>query len=925
MLTKRAFIYVIVLFIAVLIFLGFLFFRNRPVVSSEPLKAIPLDASFIIRINDFQSLVKNTQKNSKIWEEFRKLKVFSRIDRQISYLEVLISKYPVIRALLLNNPSYISAHYTGRAKVSFIYCFKLPKGLGENKINELISELLINLGTITPRKYEGRDLYDIRLLNEKPVNNFSYTVTDGLFILSFSSILIEDAVRQLDMSKSIEHQPGFKEVLATAGKNVDANLLLNFKNMPKVISTCINQNFKSKIRSYNYFANWAELDMNIKEDIILLNGFTHYSDSLNYSANLFNNQNPQKIYVDNILPSFISTFMVISLSDFNSYFENYKNYLRKLGRLKGYLKEINLIRNKYNIDIINDFLVIIDNEMTIAMGDSEANNGDLNTFVMFKTKSKSQAEKKLLNILEKAARKSSIAVNKLSYSCRIDSELSYPIYKLPVKNITGKIFGELFNFEGETYFTFIENHVIFGSSVKSLSNFILSNVLKKTIITDYAYKEYKNNLSPRSSISFYTNLGRSPANYRKYITSEIFKEWEENIQLFQKVQVFGFQLNTSNGLIYNNIFLKYISKYNYKPHTVWESLMDTVIDFKPQFVKNHYTDQNEIFVQDLRKNIYLINKAGRILWKVNIPEAINSKIYQIDYYKNDKLQILFSTKNYIHIIDRNGNYIERYPVKLRSPATNGMSLFDYENNKNYRIFIACEDKHIYAYSKDGSLLSGWQFDKTESYVNHTINHFRIDNKDYIVFGDNFKTYILDRKGKARIDVQDIFPISVNNNYLLDHTDNLAKSRIAITDTAGIVYFIYFDGKIKKMNFNNFTPNHFFDYKDMDGDGTKDFIFLDKGTLVVYKNDKTRLFDYNFDEDITLSPVYYYFSYSDRKLGIISKDQNRIYLVNNDGSIYKGFPLAGSTLFSIGYFNNASSQFNLVVGSDDNFLLNYIVQ
>ena len=52
MLSKRAFVYVILVFIAVLSLLVFLYFKNRLTVSSEPLKAVPLDAAFIIRIND---------------------------------------------------------------------------------------------------------------------------------------------------------------------------------------------------------------------------------------------------------------------------------------------------------------------------------------------------------------------------------------------------------------------------------------------------------------------------------------------------------------------------------------------------------------------------------------------------------------------------------------------------------------------------------------------------------------------------------------------------------------------------------------------------------------------------------------------------------------------------------------------------------
>ncbi len=925
MLSKRAFIYVILVFVAVISLLVFLYFKNRLTVSGEPLKAVPLDAAFIIRINNYRNLLKNTQKNNKIWEELRRLPVFSRMDQQIGFLDFINSEYPLARDLLFNKPSYISAHYTGRDRVSFIHIYKLPKGLTGKKINEFISRLLINSGTKTQRKYQGRDIYDIRLLNESPVKNFSYTITEGLFILSFSSILIEDAIRQLDLTKSIVQQTGFKEVLSTAGKNVDANLFVNFKNLPKAVSTCINQKYKSKVRSYDYFASWAELDINVKEDMILLNGFTHFSDTLNYTANLFIDQIPQKIYIDNILPSFISTFLVISLSDINTYFENYKDYLFKLGKLNKYLKEVNLIKNKYNIDIIDDLVSIFDSEIAVAMDNGKVESGEPDTYVILGTKSKSQSEKKLSDMLKKMAQRNPLTVDKLTYNCRIDNELSHPVYKLPLKNLTGKIFGELFNMNEETYFTFIENYIVFGSSVKSLSKFIHNNVLKRTIITEDAYKEFKYNISPRSTVSFYANLGSSSTNYSKFITSEIFNGWEENIQVFQKVQVVGFQLNTSDDLIYNNVFLKYVTDFSYAPRTVWESRLDTVIDFKPQFVKNHYTDQSEIFVQDLKNNIYLINNAGRILWKVNIPERINSKIYQIDYYKNSKLQIIFSTKNFIHLLDRNGNYVERYPVKLRAPATNGMSLFDYDNNKNYRIFIACEDKQVYAYAKDGTLISGWNFNKTESEVNQPVNHFKLGNKDFIVFGDKFKTYILDRKGNAKVNVEEIFPLSSRNNYLLDDKEDVADSRIVVTDTAGVVHFIYFSGKIEKVNLGQFTSDHFFDFKDMDGDGYRDFVYLDNKTLKVFRHNKKRMFDYSFSEEIIHSPVYYYFSYSDRKLGVVSKSEKLIYLINNDGSLYKGFPLRGSTLFSIGNFTSTASQFNLVVGSDENFLLNYIVQ
>ena len=123
----------------------------------------------------------------------------------------------------------------------------------------------------------------------------------------------------------------------------------------------------------------------------------------------------------------------------------------------------------------------------------------------------------------------------------------------------------------------------------------------------------------------------------------------------------------------------------------------------------------------MKNNIYLINQVGRILWKLPLPELINSEIYQVDYFRNGKLQLLFSTRNNLYLIDRMGNFVDHYPIKLRSPATCGVSVFDYDNTRDYRLFIACEDKKVYAYTKEGALLKGWNFGQSESEVTQPVN------------------------------------------------------------------------------------------------------------------------------------------------------------------------------------------------------------
>ena len=136
--------------------------------------------------------------------------------------------------------------------------------------------------------------------------------------------------------------------------------------------------------------------------------------------------------------------------------------------------------------------------------------------------------------------------------------------------------------------------------------------------------------------------------------------------------------------------------------------------------------------------------------------------------------------------------------------------------------------------------------------------------------------------------------------------------------------IYLDGTVKSKQIGKYSSNHYFDYQDINADGFKDYIFLDKNKLDVFKQDGSEIFDYKFDKNIDSSPVYYYFSYDDRKLGVVSKTTNEIFLFNSNGSIYEGFPLKGNTPFTIGYLGDSRSQFNLIVGTQYNFLYNYSV-
>jgi len=904
----------------------YFFLKETATPVSPAINAVPLNSALVFESKDLNGLLKNLDKTNKIWSELLDIKTINKLNHNFRFLDSLFAKNAKAGKLIQNKSLIIATCLTGNENFDLLYLFNLSSYSEQEQIDDLIKEQLKGKASFSERHYEKITINDVKMNSQSEIKSFSYAFSKGILIYSPTSILIENAIRQLNSTISLKNDFGFKKVLNTAGKKVTANIYINYKTFPKLISLFLETDSKRIIRSFTNFADWSELDLNFKNDAMLLNGFTYSNDSNNNYLNIFLKQSPQKVKLTSILPATTSTFIVLGVDDFKQFSIDYKKFLNLSGKLNVYSNEIEKINTDYNTNIEELFYSLLEKEIGIAYANFNELDLSKDQYLILSTHSQSQSEEKMLELLESYAKNKKISVNTLIKNCKIDEETSYKVYKFPVNNIASTLFGKLFSSIESNYFTFIDNYIIFGSTVEMLSKFIHCNVLQQTLTSDLQYNKISDYLSSRSNFYFYTNMTSSPLMLSEYLNEDLAKSLKTNIKSLKKFHALGIQFSLSDAMIYNNIFLKYTPEIKAAPRTVWESKLDTCIgNFKPKFVINHTNDEKEIFVQDLKNNCYLINSAGRILWKTNVKEKIISDVYQVDFMKNKKLQYLFNTRNHIYLIDRNGNHVDRYPVKLQSPASNGMAVFDYENNREYRIMLASENRKIFVYDITGNIIKGWMFDKTETLVKRPAQHFRVSDKDYIVFADSLKIYMLDRKGNTRVKLKTIAPKSVNNSFVFEDKPGSLSPRLVTTSTEGDILFIYFDGKSETMKLEDLEPDHYFDFMDVDGDGLKDFIFINENKLQVYSHGKTKIFEYEFKAKITSLPTYYLFPKNERKIGVTSTTTNELFLFNSNGTIYEGFPLTGKSIYSIGHLNKSESKFNLIVGSADVFLYNYEVQ
>ncbi len=915
---------VAVIFIGIIVY-SILELRKGNIQQADVIQAVPTDAALIFNANDLSGFIRDELSRNKIWHELGMVNGIGAFQLTLGKLDSMLRMDEELEKLYKGSDISLSLHRSGKNRFEFILYYPLDNTGTEKQILKFIQDKVQSNATLTSRKYDEVRIYDVSFAGKNRKDDFSFVFSRGLLILSPSSILLEASVRQLNQSQSVADEAGFKEVAETAGRNVEGNLYLDYKTIPGFVSHLFNDRYTEKVSDFVHFAGWSEMDVNIRHDALLLNGFTYSSPVSDDFLNIILKHQPQRLDIEAIIPKNISAFLALGLDDFPGYKKDYIEHLEIHGHGRAYLRELRSLMERYEMDLDKLLLPVFDRQVALVLTDIRNIGWDENAYVVCNTKSQSLAVEKLKELLTIVCEKDGISLSSLIVQQQVMSDVQFTFYQLPVPYLPMKLFGKMFEGINSKYCTFFDNYLIFGNSIQSLSKYIHANQIGNNLNNDLEYHQFSEYLASRSNFYFYLNFPGSTRLMERYLRPDLLKKiLVEKDHLF-KFQAFAYQITSENELAYNNIIIKYTPDMRDEAQTVWESRLESRVITKPKFVVNHYTGDMEILVQDDRHNVYLLNNSGRVLWKQKIDGQILSDIYQIDYYKNGKLQFLFNTGEQLHLLDRNGNYVERYPVKLRSPATNGLALFDYEKSRDYRIFLAAEDKGVYLYDKEGSIVKGWNFGKTEGRVEHPLRHFRIGNKDYLVFADHFTCYILNRRGETRVSVKKHFPVSKNARFILESNTTGIKPRLAVTDSSGRVQFIYFDGSVETVEIDQFSGDHFFEYSDLDGDGRKEFIFADKGELKVYKHDGSKGFSYDVRAEISYAPVVYQFAHANKKIGLVSSENNKLYLINNDGSLYNGFPLPGSTPFSIGVISRSASKFNLIVGSGDNFLYNYSVQ
>lgn len=858
----------------------------------SPLEMIPSNVALIIEADNPGELKNKINIENPIFKELLEISTVKAFNDKIVELDSLVSDDVLYSKLLSESQATIAIFNDSTGGSQIAIFSKIGKNLS-------IASLKNYLETKLNRDYGVLDISRIsegfKIVDAGSGITQYIAVFDGVLVYTKSSDLL---IRIFDTHgnkiPNVLDTPEFLKLQKSSGSRVHGRVYIQYSEFFKLIQPLVSINSKVVIEWLGNFAQWTEFDVLLKNNELILSGFT-LSDSISNHASSFVNQKPVNLRALNILPYNTNTMLWLGLSDFSKYY--YTNY--SAAHADGISKKLN-----YNI---NELINVVGEELVFASNAETTGSYEGNSWFAIKVKNEEKA-KSILN---------RIALN-LGYSKKAKHN-NYSIGRIKDANFLPSLFGDAFVGIKNNYYTLVGGYVVFANSENSLINLIGYFETGKTLDLNDNFKNFSDNIASKSNLLIYVKPGGILRRINQYFETSVSREMELVDNVIKSFQGLSFQLAGGNNISYTNIYTNHARGVHEENLALWKVLLKGDIVFGPFLVADHQTKSKNILVFDKLNIMYFVNADGNIVWDRKVDSKPVSDVFEVDFFKNNKIQYLFNTGDYIYLVDRNGRDVQGYPKKLHKKATNGIVIFDYLKNKDYRLLLAQSDKKIYNYSIAGKEIKGWNQPKMQNIVVAPVERLLANKKDYIIITDiENEIKIVDRKGKRRIKVSTDLKKAKNSSYYVNRTNS--KGIIITTTEAGKLVYISASGKLNYTDFGNFSQNHFFLYEDFNGDKSNDFIFIDGNNLQVFDRFKKVLFSYDFGSDITIAPSFFKLGRKQHVLGVVADQERTIYLFDKKGNIIISKGLVSETQFNVGDLQN-DGKINLVSAAG-NTLYNY---
>ena len=303
----------------------------------------------------------------------------------------------------------------------------------------------------------------------------------------------------------------------------------------------------------------------------------------------------------------------------------------------------------------------------------------------------------------------------------------------------GSVFGDLFIFKDESYYTYIDGWIISGSR-DAIQKYVDKEALH------YNLKEYMENaglsdmFSKAAAFMAYVSFTVEPEMMPKIFSNSTLATLSKTYEGVDYAGAFvtvGENGHTENVQveIFRNAILRSKAPFRAKDTVV-------VIPTGPYPVKNARTGKENYFYQSATNNyLCLKDENGKGVWGVPFSSSICGAAQSIDHLGNGKYQILFGSGTKLYLIDILGRFVGDILVDLGKEIHVGPHVYDFNGDGKYNVMVLHKDNTIEMYDLKGQHPAEWTTIKSANLIKGLPERIEVGGTTYWVVRTSLQTLI----------------------------------------------------------------------------------------------------------------------------------------------------------------------------------------
>lgn len=878
--------------IAILLLAGSGYFTYTKWVKDADLSTwsfLPQNAVFVYESDKiFDHLIKI--QDLPVWNNLTRIPPFSDIQDNLQLLDTIAGKV-AFSSLFENSGSLISGHITSSTSFDLLYVMEVKDISQHTYLSKSFAHFLDQ--GFKKRTREYLDFTITEIIHPSTGESFAYIFFKNYFIGSFTAFLVEDAIRTI----ADEDYPSFKGENSTLFQVArleqdEGNLYLNTRRLKEMLGTLNLEGIDFSL------GNASFLDMKFTDDAINFNGFTFVESQADFLS-IFNSTGGSSFDMAEIVPTNAAWAYHISFDNNLEFRASINQYLSSTNQSA--LDKRAQALSDYDFDIDHTFTLL---DAEIGVVSVESGNKYLDEkLLILEVNDMGEALRFFNSMTERYA----TSRNDTIYSEQYGEQ---EIRRLPVDNFPELMLGKLAQGFDQSYYMNYRNYLIFSNSIYQLKSLLQSIDDEDVWNKSLRFSRFLDRTNNEANFSLFVNI---PASWSG-ILNGLKPNWVDfannNQQAIRNMEYAAFQFSNIDDKFYSNVTIYQPPRLSaggrYGIQTQKAISLTGKVITKPFLVTNHYTKQKEVILQDDQNNIYLISPDFEALWSLDVSSPIVSDFYQVDYYRNGKLQFAFATNNSLHIVDRNGEYLPGFPTIIGdSISIQTFGIIDYDNSRNYRFSFSNPEGEIFLTNKDGRLLDGWNPMTLESEITRPMRHLRIARRDLMVLQQlegliTFKT----RRGENYPG----FPINTgtqtSSDFHITRGNNFSSTYYTTVTGSGELFQVNFNGKVIKRE-QLYRPNTETRYNvinDVSGDSY--IIIRNTGRRYeVLDQDGSVLFEKDYFNKTPMLIQYYKLGGSVEWIAFVDASDQNLYIYDRSGQLITGGPLKTGVPISLLQYEN----------------------